>query len=65
MIFNVNKIIIIKMNYEIRKIKKNDIVFKKLLSVIKEDHISDDSKEVFYYSLSKIYFDLENTGNAY
>ena len=53
-------------NYvQLSKIKKNDIVFKKLLSVIKEDHISDDSKEVFYYSLSKIYFDLENTDLAF
>ena len=41
------------------------ILFLKTLSVIKEDHISDDSKEVFYYSLSKIYFDLENTDLAF
>jgi len=47
------------------KINEKDEVFKNLKEIVKKKDINDEQKEVFFYSLSKCYFDIENIDLAF
>ena len=46
-------------------INDKDEVFKNLQEIVKKEDLNDDQKEVFYYSLSKAYFDIQNSDLAF
>ena len=46
-------------------VKKNDKIFNKILSIITEDNLNDLQKEVFFYSASKGFFDLNQKDLAF
>ena len=53
-------------NYvQLCKINENDEVFKNLKEIVKKEDLDDEQKEVFFYSISKAYFDLENNELAF
>ena len=47
------------------KIKKNDIVLKNLIEIIDQNKVPESEKEIFYYSLSKAYFDIQEDSLAF
>ena len=46
-------------------IKENDKIFNHLLEMIKQNHLNEEQKEVFYYSASKGFFDLNKNDDAF
>ncbi len=46
-------------------IKENDKIFNHLLEIIKQNNLNDEQKEVFYYSVSKGFFDLNKNEAAF
>ena len=46
-------------------IKENDKIFNHLLEMIKQNHLNEEQKEVFYYSASKGFFDLNKKDIAF
>ena len=46
-------------------IKENDKIFNHLLEMIKQNHLNEEQKEVFYYSASKGFFDLNKNEDAF
>ena len=46
-------------------IKENDKIFNHLLEMIKQNHLNEEQKEVFYYSASKGFFDLNKKDDAF
>tara|TARA_B100001540_G_scaffold276275_1_gene262991 strand:+ start:2665 stop:4296 length:1632 start_codon:yes stop_codon:yes gene_type:complete len=47
------------------KIKEKDEIFNSLKEIVKMDDLNEDQKEVFFYSISKAYFDIENNDLAF
>ncbi len=47
------------------KINEKDEVFKNLKEIVQKEELNDEQKEVFYYSLSKAYFDIKNVDLAF
>ena len=53
-------------NYvQLNKIDEKDKVFKNLKEIVKKEDLDDDQKEVFFYSISKAYFDIGNNDVAF
>ncbi len=53
-------------NYvQLCKINEEDEVFKNLKEIVKKEDLDDEQKEVFFYSISKAYFDLQNNELAF
>ena len=53
-------------NYEQAiKIEKKNFVLKNLIEIIDQNKIPDGEKEIFYYSLSKAYFDIKEDSLAF
>jgi tetratricopeptide (TPR) repeat protein len=46
-------------------IKENDKIFNHLLKMIKQNNLNEEQKEVFYYSASKGFFDLNKNDDAF
>ena len=47
------------------KINEKDEVFNNLKEIVKKEDLDDEQKEVFFYSISKAYFDVENNELAF
>ena len=47
------------------KINSNDKIFHLLKDILKEKNLSEDQKEIFYYSISKAYFDTGEDNLAF
>ena len=47
------------------KINSNDKIFHLLKDILKEKNLSEDQKEIFYYSISKAYFDIGEDNLAF
>ena len=47
------------------KINEKDEVFKNLKEIVKKEDLDNEQKEVFFYSISKAYFDVENNELAF
>ncbi len=53
-------------NYvQLCNINEEDEVFKNLKEIVKKEDLNDEQKEVFFYSISKAYFDLNNNELAF
>ena len=53
-------------NYvQLNKIDEKDEVFKSLKEIVKKKDLEEDQKEVFFYSISKAYFDIGNNELAF
>ena len=53
-------------NYiQLCKINQKDEVFNNLKEIVKKEDLNNEQKEVFYYSISKAYFDVENNELAF
>ncbi len=53
-------------NYvQLSKINEKDEVFKNLVEIVKKEDLDEDQKEVFFYSISKVYFDIGNNDLAF
>jgi len=53
-------------NYvQLCKTNENDKVFNNLKEIVNEENLDDEQKEVFFYSISKAYFDIENNNLAF
>ncbi len=53
-------------NYvQLSKIDEEDEVFNSLKEIVKKEDLDEDQKEVFFYSISKIYFDIGNNELAF
>ncbi len=53
-------------NYvQLKKIEENDEVFKSLKEIVKKEDLDNEQKEVFFYSISKVYFDIGNNDLAF
>jgi len=53
-------------NYvQLCKINEKDEVFKNLKEIVKKENLNDQQKEVFFYSISKAYFDVGNNELAF
>ena len=46
-------------------IKENDKIFNRLLEIINQNDLNEEQKEVFYYSASKGFFDLNKNEDAF
>ena len=46
-------------------IKENDKIFNRLLEIINQNDLNEEQKEVFYYSASKGFFDLNKKEDAF
>ena len=47
------------------KINENDEIFNILKEIVEKPDLDDFQKEVFYYSISKVYFDINNNNLAF
>jgi len=47
------------------KINEKDEIFKNLKEIVKNEDLNDEQKEVFFYSISKAYFDIGNNDLAF
>ena len=53
-------------NYiQLSKIDEKDDVFNNLKKIVKNENLDEEQKEVFFYSISKAYFDIENNDLAF
>ena len=53
-------------NYvQLGKIDERDEVFNNLKKIVKDENLDEKQKEVFFYSISKIYFDIGNNNLAF
>ena len=53
-------------NYvQLCKIDEKDQVFKNLKEIIQKENLDEEQKEVFFYSISKAYFDIGNNDLAF
>ena len=53
-------------NYiQLCKVNQKDEVFNNLKEIVKKEDLNNEQKEVFYYSISKAYFDVENNELAF
>ena len=53
-------------NYvQLSKIDEKDEVFKSLKEIVKKENLDEEQKEVFFYSISKAYFDIGNNDLAF
>jgi len=53
-------------NYvQLSKIDENDEVFNNLKKIVKDENLDEKQKEVFFYSISKVYFDIGNNDLAF
>ena len=53
-------------NYvQLSKIDERDEVFNNLKKIVKDENLDEKQKEVFFYSISKVYFDIGNNDLAF
>ena len=53
-------------NYvQLCKTNENDQVFNNLKEIVNNENLDEEQKEVFFYSISKAYFDIENNDLAF
>ena len=53
-------------NYvQLSKINEKDEVFESLKEIVKKEDLDEEQKEVFFYSISKAYFDIGNDNLAF
>ena len=53
-------------NYiQLSKIDEKDDVFNNLKKIVKNENLNEEQKEVFFYSISKAYFDIGNNDLAF
>tara|TARA_B100002052_G_scaffold290198_1_gene308516 strand:+ start:2444 stop:4090 length:1647 start_codon:yes stop_codon:yes gene_type:complete len=53
-------------NYvQLCKTNENDQVFNNLKEIVNKENLDDEQKEIFFYSISKAYFDIENNDLAF
>ncbi len=53
-------------NYvQLSKIDEKDEVFNNLKKIVKDENLDEKQKEVFFYSISKVYFDIGNNELAF